>query len=139
MTVRLPLSRFQAIFVFFTFFSISLVFMVRFPNFFQLYISKLNFLSFKENNYDGQTPFKQVLGYFCILHIFLHIFGVLWSDFQNFFSFKYQNEISCRSKKTTMKARLPFCRFLAIFKFSPYFSIYLVYIVRFSKFFKLRI
>jgi hypothetical protein len=36
-------------------------------------MSKLNFLLFKENNYDGQTAFKQVLGYF---HIFLHIFGV---------------------------------------------------------------
>ena len=38
--------------------------------------SKLNFLSFQENNYDGQTAFKQVLGYFCIFHIFLHTFGV---------------------------------------------------------------
>ena len=136
MTVRLPLSRFQAIFLFFTFFFIplvfmaqfpkffsyrhqikfpfvsrthqwrsdclfagfwlflyfftfffiSLVFMVRFSNFFQLYISKLNFPSFEENNNDGQTPFLQVFGYF---YIFLHFppyLWCLWTNFQNFFS-----------------------------------------------------
>ena len=66
MTVRLSLSRFQAIFVFFTFSSIPLVFMVRF----QLQISKLNFLSFKENYLDGQTVFLQVFGYFLIFPLF---------------------------------------------------------------------
>ena len=84
MMVRLPFCRFLAIFIFFRFSPISLVFMVQFSKSFQLKISKLNFLSFEENNNDGQTAFLQVFGYFYIFQIFPHIFGVYGPIFKKF-------------------------------------------------------
>ncbi len=88
MTVGMLLSRFQAIYIFSTFFPISLVFMVRFSNFFLLWISKLNFPSFNE---------------------------------------------------TSIEVRQFFSRFQVIFVFFTFFSISLVFMVRFPKFFQLYI
>ena len=87
MTVRLPFCRFLAIFIFFTFSPISLVFMIRFSKFFQLYISKSNFTLFEENNYDSQTAFLQVFGYF-IFFTFSPISLVFLVRFSKFFQLK---------------------------------------------------
>ena len=95
--------------------------MVRFPKFFQLYISKLNFLSFKENNYKVQTGFQQVLGYFCI---FLHIFCICGPISKFFSVIHIKLKFPCCLEKTTMTVRLLFCRFLAIFKFFHIFDVY---------------
>jgi len=84
MTVRLPFCRFWAIFIIFTFSPISLVFMAQFSKFFELKISKLDFLSFEENNNDGQTAFLQVFGYFLYFSDFSHIFGVYGPIFKKF-------------------------------------------------------
>ena len=59
--------------------------MVRFSKFFQLYISKLNFSSFKENNHDGRTAFLAGFRlFFFIFNIFLHIFSVYSPVFKKF-------------------------------------------------------
>ena len=84
MTVRLPFCRFLAIFIFFTFLPIYLVFMVQFSKNFQLKILKLNFLRLKKRNNGGETAFQQVLGYFNMFYIFPHIFGVFGPIFKNF-------------------------------------------------------
>ena len=83
--------RFLAILYFFTFSPISLVFLVQFSNFFQLKMLKLNFPSFEENNNNGQTAFLQGFGYFYFFLHFSPYLWCLWSDFQNFFCFRYQN------------------------------------------------
>ena len=68
MTVRLPFCRFLAIFIFFIFSPISLVFINRFSKFFQLKISKLNFPSFEKNNNDRQSHSRNfVLRYLWML------------------------------------------------------------------------
>ena len=68
MTVRLPFCRFLAIFIFFTFSPISLVFINRFSKNFQLKISKLNIPSFEKNNNDRQSHSRKfVLRYLWML------------------------------------------------------------------------
>ena len=123
MPVGLLFSRFQAIFKFFYFFSISLVFMVRFSKFFHLQISKLNFPSIKDNNHDGPTAFLQVLGYFYIFHIFLHIFGVYGPIFKTFSVLDIKIKYSVVLRKQTQQSDCllaGFWLFLYVLYVSPF-------------------